>query len=148
MIKGVDYIGIGVGAAIIRDGKLLIQKRSQNARTEKGKWEIPGGGIEYGETQEQALKREVKEETCLEIELIELLNVSDHISRKDNQHWIAAVYVCKILSGEPQISEPHKCDDVKWFSIEEAKELDLAPITREDIAILEKKYPKGLPLEL
>jgi 8-oxo-dGTP diphosphatase len=148
MIKGQDYIAVGVGAAIVRDGKLLIQKRGQKVRNEIGKWEIPGGGIEYGESHKDALIREVKEETGVEIEVLELLNIADHINPSIKQHWIAAIYLCRIVSGEPRIMEPEKCEELGWFTLEEAKQLDLAPITREDIEILIKKFPNGLPQEL
>ena len=66
MKKGVDYIGVGVGAAIFnREGKLFLTLRGKKAKNERGKWEIPGGGVEFGETFEQALKRELKEEKRL-----------------------------------------------------------------------------------
>lgn len=148
MKEGVDYIGVGVGAIIVKSGKILIQKRSQKVRNDRGKWEIPGGGIELGETQEEALKREVMEEVGIEVEPVELLSVYDNIIPADKQHWIAPTYLCKILKGDPQIMEPEKSDDLKWFSLEEAKKLDLAAITRNDIRFLELRFPKGLPENL
>ena len=63
MKKGTDYIGVGVGAAIFNEeGKLFITLRGEKAKNERGKWEIPGGGVEFGEKLEQALKREMMEE--------------------------------------------------------------------------------------
>lgn len=76
MKRGVDYIGVGVGAAIFNsEGLLFITKRGKEAKNERGKWEIPGGSVEYGETFEQAIKREIKEAHGVEIAVIELLGV-------------------------------------------------------------------------
>ena len=63
MKKGVDYIGVGVGAVIFSpDGKIFLAKRGKEAGNESGKWEFPGGGVEFNETLEHALMREVTEE--------------------------------------------------------------------------------------
>lgn len=145
MKRGVDYIGVGVGAAIIKDGKLLITLRSKGAKNERGKWEIPGGSVEFGETLEQALKREIKEELNIKIEVRELLGVCDHIIPADKQHWVSPTFICKIKSGEPKILEQNKCDAIGWFTIKDAEKLPLSIITKHDIKELKKKFSKGLP---
>lgn len=146
MKEGVDYIGVGVGAAIINNkGKLLIILRGKGSKNEIEKWEIPGGSVKFGETLEQALKREIKEELGIEIELIELLGICDHIIPKENQHWVSPTFICKIKKGIPKILEPNKCEEIKWLTIKEAKKIPLSIITKHDLKELEKKYPKGLP---
>jgi 8-oxo-dGTP pyrophosphatase MutT (NUDIX family) len=63
MKKGIDYIGVGVGAVIFnREGPVFLARRGKQARNESGKWEFPGGGVEFGETLEHALAREILEE--------------------------------------------------------------------------------------
>ncbi len=63
MKKGIDYIGVGIGAVIVdTDGKMLLSKRGPKAKNERGKWEFPGGGVEFGDTMEETIKREMKEE--------------------------------------------------------------------------------------
>lgn len=77
---GIDYIGLGVGALIFDEqGKLLLTKRGPKAKNEVGKWEIPGGGVEFGETVEEAVVREIKEELAITISVQEMLQVADHI---------------------------------------------------------------------
>lgn len=140
MKPGVDHIGVGVGAAILNDqGKLFIAKRGKKAKNERGKWEIPGGSVEFGETLEQALKREVKEEYGIEIEVLELLGVCDHFIPDEQQHWVSPTYLCKITKGTPKILEPDKCEEIGWFSLKEAEKLPLSIVTTEDIALLKKK---------
>ncbi|HET9946814.1 MAG TPA: NUDIX domain-containing protein [Patescibacteria group bacterium] len=144
MQKGIDYIGVGVGAAIFNtEGKVFITKRGPKAKNERGKWEIPGGGVEYGETFEKALKREIKEEHGVEIEVLELLGVCDHIIADEKQHWVSPTFICKITKGIPEILEPEKCSEFGWFSLSEAEKLDLSIVTKYDISILKKKYPNG-----
>jgi 8-oxo-dGTP diphosphatase len=144
MRKGIDYIGVGVGAAIFDgEGRLFITKRGPKAKNERGKWEVPGGGVDFGETFEQAIKREMKEENDIEIEVIELLGIYDHIIPDEGQHWVSPTYICRIVAGEPKILEPDKCAEIGWFTIEEAEQLPLSIITRHDIEVLKQKYPKG-----
>lgn len=145
MTKGVDYIGVGVGAAIFnKEGKLLITLRSKEAKNERGKWEIPGGGVEFGETFVQAIKREVKEELDIDITILELLGICDHIIPQEKQHWVSPTYICTISKGEPKILEPHKCAAIEWFTIEETEKLPLSIVTQYDIEVLKQKYPKGM----
>lgn len=144
MKRGTDYIGVGVGAAIFDDvGRVFLAKRGPKAKNERGKWECPGGAVEFGETCANSLKREMREEHGIDIEVIELLGVCDHIIADEQQHWVAPTYICKIVGGEPKILEPGKCDEIGWFTLEEAKELPLALTTLEDISKLMLKYPHG-----
>lgn len=140
MRKGIDYIGVGVGAAIFNDeGKILLSLRGKEAKNEKGKWEIPGGSVEFGETFKKALKREIKEEIGVEIEIIKLLYICDHIIPEEHQHWVSPTFVCKITKGTPKVLEPKKCEKIGWFSIQEAQKLPLSIITKHDIYLLKNK---------
>lgn len=147
MIRGTDYIGVGVGAAIFNsEGKLFITLRGKGAKNERGKWEIPGGSVEFGETFEQSIKREIKEELDIEIEIIELLGICDHIIPDEHQHWVSPTYICKIKKGVPKILESEKCDRIGWFTLKEAEKLPLSIVTKYDISLLKKKYPRGLKI--
>lgn len=140
MKPGIDYIGVGMGAVIFNDeGKILLTKRGPEAKNERGTWEIPGGALEFGETFEQGLKREILEELGIEIEVQELLQLCDHIILDEHQHWVAPTYICKIISGTPQNLEPGKCDEIGWFSLAEAQELPLSIVTQQDIELLAKR---------
>lgn len=137
VIIGQDVIGVGVGALIFNEeGKFLMGLRGEKAKNERGKWEIPGGTVEWGETFEEALKREIKEEIGVEIEILELLTVCSHILRDEGQHWVSPTYICKIIAGRPQIQEPGKCDELWWFDMEEAERVPLSIVTTEDLKAL------------
>jgi len=71
---------------------------------------------------EDALRREIKEELGIEIEIIQMLSVTNDIIEEENQHWVSPQFLCKIVGGEPQNLEPHKCDEIKWFSLDKVPE--------------------------
>jgi len=135
MKAGIDYIGISVGALIFnRAGKILLCKRSQNAKNERGCWEAPGGAVEYGETLEHAIRREMKEELDIELEIKKQLPAADHIIPADNQHWIPTSFICRIKNGKkPKIMEPTKCNAIGWFALDDLPE-PLSIITKIDLA--------------
>ena len=133
MRRGIDYIGVGVGAIIVnRDGRLFLAQRGPQAKNERGLWEFPGGSVEFGERLIDALKREIREEYGIEIEVRDLLNVADHILPDEGQHWVSPSYVCVITAGEPQINEPGKCSAIGWFE-PIAVPPDLTVVTRVDL---------------
>lgn len=118
---GKDYIGVGCGAVILNDKEeILLQQR--NKAPEKGYWSIPGGKVEMFETLGQAIIREVKEETSVEVEIIELLDICNHIVEKEQLHWVSPSFLCKIIKGEPKIMEPTKHIEMKWFSLDNLPE--------------------------
>lgn len=144
MKKGVDYIGVGAGAMIFNEeGHVFINKRGPEARNESGKWEFPGGGVEFGETCETAVIREVFEEFNFKIEVVELLEVVNHIIPDENQHWVSPSFIAKHISGEPQIMEPTKCTDFKWTPIEEINPEELSIASRSNFeSYMRKKHNK------
>ncbi|MEW9094914.1 MAG: NUDIX domain-containing protein [Clostridiaceae bacterium] len=114
---GQDYIGVGVGAVILNDNEeilLLLRERSPEA----GYWSIPGGKVEFFDTIEDSIKREVKEELGVEIDIIKLLGVTNHILVEEKSHWVAPSFLVKIIKGEVKNMEPNKHKDIKWFSID------------------------------
>ncbi len=133
MQRGIDYIGVGVGAIIVDDeGKLFLARRGERAKNERGLWEFPGGSVEFGETLIEALKREMREEYGIEIAVGELLDVVDHILPKEGQHWVSPTFICTTVSGEPRIMEPEKCAEIGWFAVKDVP-AKLTMITRENL---------------
>ncbi len=116
LTKGKDYIGVGVGAVIFDHDQILLLKRL-NA-PEIGYWAIQGGSVEFGETIEAAIQREVWEELGVESEIVTLLGVTNHILPDEEQHWVAPVFLMRITSGTPQNMEPHKHEHLQWFSLD------------------------------
>ena len=118
MIQGKDYIGVGCGAFIVNENnELLLQLRAK--APEREYWSIPGGKVEMFEKMEDAIKREVLEETGVEVEIIDLLGICNHIVESEKTHWMSPSFLCKIKNGGvPKIMEPTKHLDMKWFPLD------------------------------
>ena len=105
-----------VGAAIVRGGRLLACRRTTPASA-AGRWELPGGKVESGETPEAALVREVREELGCEVAVLQWLAAQVPISAALVLHVATAL----LLEGEP---EPVEHDAVRWLAAEELGEVD------------------------
>lgn len=140
MVPGKEYIGVGCGGFILNDKEeLLLQLR--NKSPEKGCWSIPGGKVEKFETFKQAVKREIKEELDIEVDVGELISLCDHILVEEDSHWVSPSYLCTITKGTPKIMEPKKHLKLEWFSLENLPD-NLAKTTKEatqEYKILKKK---------
>jgi nucleoside triphosphatase len=128
----VSYPEPVVGALILSyDNEILLIKQA--------KWNdqycIPGGHIELGETIEDALIREAKEETGLDISVIKMLGVQDNIhspSFHKKKHFIFLDYLCK-TSQKDVLLDKREAQDFLWCDAEKALELNLAEGTRTTI---------------
>ena len=99
----IDRPSVGVGAVLIHEGKVLLIRRGKEPL--RGRWVVPGGTVEVGETLEQALVREVQEETGLVVKPGEVLIVFDRIERVGSAvqyHYVIVDYLCEYVSGTPR----------------------------------------------
>jgi ADP-ribose pyrophosphatase YjhB (NUDIX family) len=98
---------LAVSAAIFRDGRVLIVRRARPPA--HGLYTLPGGGVELGETLEEAVMREVREETALEIEPIGLVGFRQAIARdaagRVERHFVILPFAARFLSGEISLNE-------------------------------------------
>lgn len=120
LMRGIDFIGVNcVFWCHDSSGKVLMHKRSNKCRDEHGKWDCGGGSMEFGETFEQTVRREIKEEygvEALEIEYVCTKNVlRENDGRKThwikNMHWVL-VDPSKVIKGEPE-----KMEEIGWFDL-------------------------------
>ena len=115
-----------VAAVILQDGKLFATQRGYGEW--KDWWEFPGGKIESGETPEEALKREIREELATEIEVKELLTTIDYDYPKF--HLTMHCYLCTILSGQPSLLEH---EDARWLEMDEMNSVRWLPADKDVI---------------
>jgi 8-oxo-dGTP diphosphatase len=107
----------GTAGCVIKNNKVLLLHRIENYDI----WEFPGGGIEFGESPEEAAIREVKEETNLTVKSKGLLTINSHLTPK-NTHHIWFYYICEILEGETKIGDDAHSEH-KWFNLNEIKKI-------------------------
>src|SRR5262245_11299947 len=126
---------VGVGAVIVRDGKALIIKRAHEPR--KGEWSLPGGLLELGESLIDAVKREIKEETSLDIEVGQVIETFDRVHRDEEgrirYHFVIIDYVCWPTGGEATAGSD--AEGVAWVR---ADEIDAYKVNAHAKAVIEK----------
>ena len=135
---GIDHIGISVGAVIWDGGgKVLLAQRGAGAKNQNGLWENPGGAVNLGETLSGAIKREVREELGVEIEIVRPLRFADHLLPDEGQHWVAVTYLARITHGEPSLMEPDKCTALRWYDLEALPPAEaMSPLSLGDLECL------------
>lgn len=123
-----------VTAGLIREPKgILLAKRSRGLY--RGHWEFPGGKLEEDESPEDCLRRELKEELGIEVEVEGVVEVV--WMPYDGFNLLLLLYSCRLRGGEPQ---PILCEEVRWFAPEELKDLPMPPADRELLRRLEERW--------
>ena len=106
---------LAVSAAIFRDGRVLIVRRARPPA--HGLYTLPGGGVELGETLEEAVVREIREETALTIEPLELVGFRQAIGRdasgRVERHFVVLPFAARFIGGEIALNE--ELAEAKWL---------------------------------
>jgi mutator protein MutT len=130
---------VGVGAVVIEGDKVLLVRRGQQPL--KGEWSLPGGALELGETLEQGVIREVREETGLDVVPVAMLEVFDRITRDElshqvRYHYVLVDYVCRLVGGV--LSGASDAEEARWATrIELHTVYGVRPFT---VQVIEKAF--------
>ncbi|MCP4138884.1 MAG: NUDIX hydrolase [Chloroflexi bacterium] len=132
---------VDVRAALFRDGKILLVKEVND-----GRWSMPGGWADVGDTPSEAILREVKEESGFDARVLNVVGIYD-ANRVPNKEWMPfyhaykLLFLCEILGGEIRTS--HETPDVGFFGIDEIPPLSLFRTTMKHIedAFAQKENP-------
>ena len=140
---------MGIGAVVVDQGRVLLVQRGREPS--KGKWSLPGGMLELGESLEEGIRREVVEETGLKVEVIELVELIDRILRETGPegervryHYVIADYLCWVVGGSLQAASD--AEAVRWVERAEWNShsaLALDPIT---VRVVEKGWQRAAEL--
>ena len=104
---------VGVGAVIVDQGRVLLVRRGREPL--KGQWSLPGGLLEIGESLSAGVVREVREETGLTVEPVELIELLDRIHREGERvryHYVIADYLCSVTGGD--LKAASDAEAVRW----------------------------------
>lgn len=131
---------VGVGAVVLDGDRVLLIRRGHAPL--KGQWSLPGGGVETGETLEQAIAREVLEETGLTVEVGPMVEVLDRISRdadgRVEHHFVLIDFVCRPSGG--LLRSASDAEDAAWVALSELARYEVAPVT---ISVIQKAASRG-----
>ena len=118
---------VGVGAVVLHEGRVLLVRRGRAPAL--GLWSVPGGLVELGETTVDAARREVEEETGLDVRIAGLVGVLDRVTRdadgRVRYHWVLVDYLAYPQSNDT-ITAGSDAAEVRWVTIDEVGRL---PIT-------------------
>jgi 8-oxo-dGTP diphosphatase len=126
---------VGVGAVVLDARRVLLVKRAHEPL--KGQWSLPGGRVELGETLQQAVAREVQEETGLDVDVGPIVDVLDRITRDEDgrveHHYVLVDFVCRPSGGI--LSSASDADAAEWVPIEALEDYGVAEVT---VAVIRK----------
>ena len=134
-------IVLGVGAVIWNgQGDVLLILRGKEPR--KGQWSLPGGKLEFGETLVEGVRREVREETGLEVEILGLVDVAKTIRDASvgaaDDHFVLIDYSARVISGTAVAASD--AAEARWFSVQELDALPLWSEMRRIIALSVERH--------
>lgn len=113
-----DVPRVGTGVFVRKERCILMGKR-KNVHGH-GSWSLPGGHLEFGESWEECARREVLEETNVQIEKIRFAAVTNDVFHQERRHYCTIFLVADHLRGDPLMMEPEKCDAWAWVPWDEA----------------------------
>ena len=118
---------VGVGGVVIRDERTLLIRRGSAPL--EGEWSIPGGMLELGETILEGVRRELLEETAIEVRVLDLIEVFERVTRDEagklKYHFVILDYLCEAVRGEAQAGSD--VTDVAWARESDLSEYSLTP---------------------
>ncbi len=121
---------VGVGGAVVKDGRLLLVRRA--SRRGRGNWQVPGGFVEQEETIEEAVVREVEEESGVKGEVEGVLAIRNRYDA-DNGNSLYIVILMRPVGGEPE-PDAHEVDRAEFFTMEEILNLEQVPAVNIEVA--------------
>jgi mutator protein MutT len=136
---------IGVGAVVVEQGRVLLVRRGTEPL--KGHWSLPGGLVEVGEALSAAVVREVREETSLVVEPVELIELLDRIQRQGERvhyHYVIADYLCRPVGGELQAASD--ADATRWVERAEWNSHSALLVDRVTVRVMEAGWQRARTL--
>ncbi len=137
---------VGVGGVVVNEGRVLLVRRGSEPL--KGHWTLPGGLLELGEPVTEGVAREVREETGLTVEPMELVELIDRVHREGGRvryHYVIADYLCRLTGGTLRAGSD--ADGARWVERAEWNShsaLILDPIT---VRVIEKGWQRAQELK-
>lgn len=138
MMKKTKQITVFSGCVVRDDTVLMVLRNEPECVEAHMKWEFPGGKVDFGETPEESVRREILEETGVEVsvkELIPWVGTSYWEYEWGTQQTLCFVYRCEFVS-QKEVEKDHHVEKIEWVKNEEIKKLETLPGTKEVLALI------------
>lgn len=141
---------VGVGAVVLHGDSVLLVRRAKAPLT--GEWSLPGGAVELGETLEEAIVREVAEETGLTVAPIQMLKAFDHIDRDSDGrihfHYVLVDFLCGVPLAEQQAADgalqaASDVSDARWVQIEGLRTSKDFPLAARTLDVIDAGWSEA-----
>ena len=129
---------VGIGVFVFKDGKFLMQKRQESHG--EGTWSLPGGHLEFGESFEETARREVKEESNLNIKNVRFGAVTNDLFEEEGKHYVTIWMLSDWDSGQVENREPNKCTAQTWNTFDDLPK----PLFLAWTQLLESEFMKNM----
>lgn len=136
--KGVSFVGVSVGYVCYdKSGEFVMAKRGQNARDEQGTWDLGAGGQKWGNSVEDTVRREVKEEYGADVQKLDFIGYRDVFrTRPDGvkTHWLNITFAVLVDREQVHLAEPEVFDELGWYTLDALPE----PLHSQQLPFFEK----------
>lgn len=114
---------VGIHGVIANRGRLLVLRRAERMPYKPGSWDLPGGHLALGESSEECLLREIKEETSLDVQIDRLLGLHNMVT----EHYMQILYACRLTVYQHIQLRPEEHAESRWATPAELEHMDLIP---------------------
>jgi 8-oxo-dGTP diphosphatase len=138
----VGRLYLGAYALCVRDGAVLLARLGPGSRFDSGRWTLPGGGVDFGEAPDEAVLRELREETGLTGDRGPVLGVYSRVNTRSNDrplppvHHVGVLYQVTAHDGELVCEADGTTDHCAWVPLAEAGALPLVPLAAYGVGLL------------
>jgi len=124
------HLRVRVAAVLVKDKKILLISHQKGGQIY---WLLPGGGVDFGESLDQALKRELQEELNIKVKVNEPVLICDSIDDEGRRHILNICFFCEYLSGEYVLGQEERLYEFDFFEKEKLTDLKIYPPINKEL---------------
>jgi 8-oxo-dGTP diphosphatase len=133
-------LGVVVGA-LVREDRVLLVHRSPSKRAHPGRWDLPGGVVEEGESELVALERELREELGVQVATVSTSHLCRVVVRPAGEPVLLSAWVVREWAGLPVNAAPDEHDDIGWFGLATMPSLPHEPVQAALVRAVQNDLP-------